>query len=134
MGTSTTVIAPVGPETWTSEPPKIAGHETRDDGRDQARLRAEPGGDTERERERQRHDPHRETSQDVRTPARADAGVVRASRQEGAQVRHSQGTGRLPPGRRREPSLRRPGWPRGPDRSRWLFVQQIREQTLRLRQ
>ena len=54
-GTSTTVIAPVGPETCTFEPPKTAATRPATMAVMSPACGTEPGGDAERERQGQRH-------------------------------------------------------------------------------
>ena len=55
----------VGPDTCTFEPPKTAATNPGDDGRDEARLRAEARGDPKGERQWERHHAHRETGDKI---------------------------------------------------------------------
>ena len=78
MGASTTAIAPVGPDTWTCEPPKTAattpgdhrGHETG--GGTHARA------DAERQRQRERDDTDGDPGEHVASPGPGRPGVVAA--------------------------------------------------------
>ena len=79
-GTSTTVIAPVGPDTCTLEPPNTAATSPGDDGGHQPGLRAEPGGDAEAERERERDDTDGHAGDEIAAPRTAHTGVVGAAR------------------------------------------------------
>ena len=71
---STTVIAPVGPETWTFDPPNTPATSPATIAVIRPGLGAEPGRDPERQRQRQRHDAHGQPGDHValqpeRTPA-----------------------------------------------------------------
>ena len=79
-GTSTTVMAPVGPDTLHARSPEDRGHQPGDDGRDDPGLGAESGGDAEREREREGDDADRRAGEEVAPPRTSQARVVGAPR------------------------------------------------------
>ena len=78
IGTSTTVIAPVGPETWKFEPPNTPATRPATIAVDQPGSRTEARRDAEREGERECDDGDRHAGDRVVAPAGAQPGVVGA--------------------------------------------------------
>ena len=65
IGTSTTVMAPVGPDDLHVRAAEDAGDEPATIAVIEPRVGAEPGGDPERQGQRQRHDTDRDARDDV---------------------------------------------------------------------
>ena len=94
MGTRTTTMAPVGPETWTFDPPKTAAITPGDDRGDEPRLGGQSRADPEAQRERQRDDAHGEASEQIASPGAGCPTVVGCDRKQAAEI--GAGAGRAP--------------------------------------
>ena len=84
-GASTTAIAPVGPDTWTCEPPKTAATRPATTAVIKPGRRADTGADAERQRQRQRDHADGDPGQDVAPPRSRQFGVVAAVGEQAAR-------------------------------------------------
>ena len=82
MGTSTTAMAPVGPETCTDDPPKTAATIPATMAVTIPAVGSHPGGDPESQSKRKGDDTDGQPGEEVPSPGPAQAGVVRRLRQE----------------------------------------------------
>ena len=84
IGASTTAIAPVGPDTWTFEPPNTAATRPATTAVISPAAAPTPGADAERQRERECDDADRHASEKVAAPRLPQPRIIAATGEEAA--------------------------------------------------